>query len=65
MLSDFAETLRKALRAKMNDYADAMAAGAPASYDAYREMVGTITGLALAERELLDLLKKMENDDDE
>lgn len=65
MLSDFAEALRKILRSKMNDYADALANGQAPSFEAYKELVGTITGLALAERELLDLLKKMENDDDE
>lgn len=65
MVSDFAETLRKMLRTRMNDYADALAGGGAQSFEAYKEMVGTITGLALAERDLLDLLKKTENDDDE
>lgn len=65
MVSDFAEQLRKALRAKMNDYADMLAGGGAQSFEAYKETVGVITGLAFAERELLDLLKKTENDDDE
>lgn len=64
-MSDIADALRKQLRQQMNEYADAVARGDAHSYESYREMVGTITGLALAERMLIDLQKQMENDDDE
>ena len=43
----------------MNDVADAIATGSAQSFDEYQKMVGTIEGLALAERELLDLVEAM------
>jgi translation initiation factor 1 (eIF-1/SUI1) len=43
----------------MNELADSVATGAAQSYDEYRKMVGVIEGLALAERELLDLIEAM------
>jgi len=41
----------------MNELADSIATGAAQSFDEYRKMVGVIEGLALAERELLDLIE--------
>tara|TARA_R110001592_G_scaffold42518_2_gene138034 strand:- start:4071 stop:4217 length:147 start_codon:yes stop_codon:yes gene_type:complete len=41
----------------MNETADAIATGSAHSFDEYQKMVGIIEGLALAERELLDLVE--------
>ena len=53
------EVFQKNLRLRMNDVADAIAPGSAQSFDEYQKMVGTIEGLALAERELLDLVEAM------
>ena len=52
----FDERLRAKLRAHLNDLADDISGGSAVDYDHYKFMVGKIEGLALAERELLDLL---------
>jgi len=59
----FVDYLRGEIRAQMNDYADDIAGGGCASYDAYKELCGVIRGLAITERLLLDLAQKAENDD--
>ena len=46
------------VRELMNDYADNLAAGNINSYDEYRNVVGIIHGLALAERILLDIASR-------
>ncbi len=43
----------------MNDLADSISTGSARTYDEYSKMVGVIEGLALAERELLDLVEAM------
>ena len=53
------EVFQKNLRLRMNDVADAIATGSAQSFAEYQKMVGTIEGLALAERELLDLVEAM------
>ena len=53
------EVFQKNLRLRMNAVADAIATGSAQSFDEYQKMVGTIEGLALAERELLDLVEAM------
>jgi hypothetical protein len=47
----------------MNNYADDLAGGACRSFEEYQKLCGIISGLALAERYLLDLLKKVEDAD--
>ena len=44
----------------MNEMADAVATGSAQSFDEYRKMCGIIEGIALAERELLDLVEALE-----
>ena len=58
------EEVRVELRKQMNDYADDVATGICADYSAYKELCGVIRGLALAEAFVIDLAKKV-NDDDE
>ena len=40
--------------------ADVVATGSAQNFDEYRKMCGIIEGLALAERELLDLIEALE-----
>jgi hypothetical protein len=54
------EAYQKKIRDRMNEMADAVATGSAQSFDEYRKMCGIIEGLALAERELLDLVEALE-----
>ena len=56
------EYLRDKLRSQMNDMSDHMTGGACKDYSEYAKCCGIIEGLALAERELLDLKSKIEAD---
>ena len=60
MIQDFAHVLRDKIRTDMNNYADDLAGGACRTFDEYQKLCGVISGLALAERYLLDLLEKVE-----
>ena len=53
------EVYQQKLREQMNDLADAISTGGASDFSEYQNMVGTIKGLALAERELLDLVDAM------
>jgi hypothetical protein len=48
----------------MNNYADDLSAGVCQSFDQYQKLCGIIQGLALAERYLIDLAKKVEESDE-
>ena len=61
MIQDFARVLREQIRKDMNNYADDAASGACRSFEEYQKLCGIISGLALAERYVLDLLKKVED----
>jgi hypothetical protein len=63
MIEDFARVLRDKLRNDMNNYADDMAGGACRSFEEYQKLCGLISGLAIAERYLLDLLKESQDDE--
>tara|TARA_R110002020_G_scaffold47988_3_gene137184 strand:+ start:489 stop:683 length:195 start_codon:yes stop_codon:yes gene_type:complete len=54
---DLAALLQKRLREYMNEGADHLTLGGAKDYAEYKQMVGRIEGIALAERELLDLAK--------
>ena len=56
------EYLRKAMREQRNEYTDHVAGGACKEYSEYTKSCGIIEGLAIAERELLDLQKRIEED---
>jgi len=64
MIQDFARVLREKLRTDMNNYTDDLAGGVCRSFDDYQKLCGVISGLALAERYLLDLLEKVEKADE-
>lgn len=64
MINDFAEALQKQLRVDMNNYTDDLATGSCRSFEDYKHLCGVIQGLAIAERYILDLAKKVENFDE-
>ena len=47
----------------MNDLADDLALGGAQDYHQYKHMTGIIAGLAMVEREILDLEKRKEDSD--
>jgi len=63
MIQDFARVLREKIRTDMNNYADDMAGGGCRTFEEYQKLCGVISGLAIAERYLLDLLKESEEDE--
>lgn len=48
----------------MNNLADDVATGSAADFAAYQRMVGKIEGLAVSERIILDVLSKLEIEND-
>ncbi len=52
--------LKDILRKEMNEIADNIAGGSCKNFDDYQHQTGIIYGLAIAERELLDLNKLIE-----
>ena len=60
----FARVLQQKIREDMNNYADDVATGACQDFSAYKQLCGLIQGLAIAERHILDLVKKAESDDE-
>ena len=62
---DVLTALQNKLRTDMNNFTDDLANGQCTSFEQYKELCGVIRGLAYAERHLLDLAKKMKEDDDE
>jgi hypothetical protein len=64
MIQEFARVLRDKIRTDMNNYADDLAGGACRSFEEYQKLCGIISGLALAERYLIDLQQKVEESHD-
>ena len=64
MIQDFVRVLREKIRTDMNNYADDLAGGACRNFEEYQKLCGTIHGLALAERYLIDLAEKAERADE-
>jgi len=64
MIQDFARVLRDQIRTDMNNYSDDLSGGVCQSFDQYQKLCGIIQGLALAERYLIDLAKKVEESDE-
>ena len=64
MIEDFARVLREQIRNDMNNYADDCAGGACRTFEEYQKLCGIIQGLALAERYIIDLAKKVEQSDE-
>jgi hypothetical protein len=63
MIDQFAAVLRKKIREDMNNYADDLASGQCRTFEEYQKLCGVIQGLATAERYVIDLAEKVENDE--
>ena len=64
MAMSWSEAYRKALRDIMNNKTDDLAVGSAQDFADYRHRVGVIEGLALAEREFLDIMERIERAED-
>ena len=64
MIDDFVRVIREKLREDMNNYTDDMANGVCRSFEQYQKLCGVIQGLAIAERYVIDLAKKVEDADE-
>ena len=62
-VQDLAVLLQKLLREYLNEGADHLATGGAKDYSEYQRMVGRIDGIALEERELLDLVKDKDEEE--
>ena len=60
MAKSWSEAYKETLRSVMNDKADDIATGSAQDFPDYRYRVGVIEGLALAEREFLDIIERIE-----
>tara|TARA_R100001369_G_scaffold89709_1_gene127664 strand:- start:1010 stop:1204 length:195 start_codon:yes stop_codon:yes gene_type:complete len=60
---DLAAMVQKKLRELMNDASDHVSLGGAKDFAEYNRIVGKIEGLAVAERELLDVAKIGEEQD--
>jgi hypothetical protein len=60
----WSEAYKETLRSVMNDKADDIATGSAQDFPDYRYRVGVIEGLALAEREFLDIIERIERAED-
>ena len=56
------ETLREEIRKQMNDMSDHISGGGCSDFGEYQHCTGIIKGLAVAERELLDLNSRIEGE---
>ena len=61
---NFTDHFRKQLRQYMNELTDSVALGNAKNFEEYQRFVGQIEGLAIAERELLNLVKTQDQEDD-
>lgn len=57
------ELIRKKIRQHMNEIADDLAGGAAIDYPNYRYLVGMISGLAIVEREIIDIAERSAQED--
>jgi hypothetical protein len=63
-MSDWFEDIRREIRIIMNDITDTVITNGCTSFDDYKMQVGRVEGLAMAERIVLDMRKKVLQDDD-
>lgn len=55
--------IRKKIREKLNEIADELALGAAKDYSEYKYLTGVVSGLAMIERDVLDMIERTEQDD--
>lgn len=61
--SGLLRSLQEKIRTRMNDEADAIATGACQDFADYRYRTGIVQGLAMVERDLLDLDQRVKVED--
>ena len=64
MAKSWSEAYKETLRSVMNDKADDIATGSAQDFADYKYRVGVIEGLALAEREFLDIIERIERSEE-
>ena len=63
-MDKYLEYLKKQFTERQESLANALAEGAAKSYEEYKQLVGEIRGLSFAQLCVSDLVRKLENDDD-
>ena len=63
-MDKYIEYLKKQFTERQTSLADALAEGAAKSYEEYKQLVGEIRGLSFAQLCVSDLVRKLENGDD-
>ena len=63
MGKSWSELFLEKVRENLNNKADDIATGCASDFADYRYRVGVIEGLALAEREFLDIIERIERED--
>ena len=64
-MDKYLEYLNKQFTERQQSLADALANGAAKTFEEYKQLVGEIRGLSFAQLCVSDLVRKLENDDDE
>tara|TARA_R110000751_G_scaffold306106_1_gene423651 strand:+ start:716 stop:904 length:189 start_codon:yes stop_codon:yes gene_type:complete len=62
MASTLKQAHLEALRKIRDEIRDDISSGSASSYDEYKHKVGILVGLAMAEREFLDITSKLERE---
>lgn len=57
------DLIKSKIRQKLNEYADDLALGGAKDYPQYTHMTGIIAGLAMVERDILDLEERLKDVD--
>jgi hypothetical protein len=57
------DVIKQKIRKYLNEYADDLASGVATDYPHYRYLTGVVHGLALIEREIIDLQKSSQEED--
>ena len=63
-MDKYLEYLNKQFTERQQNLADALANGAAKTFEEYKQLVGEIRGLSFAQLCVSDLVRKLENDDD-
>lgn len=57
------DVIKKKIRERLNDLADLLADGGASDYSEYKYLTGQIYGIALIERDIIDLRAAQETED--
>lgn len=57
------DLIRHKIRLKLNELADDLALGSAKDYAEYRHMTGIVAGLAIVERDIIDLQERSAKED--